>query len=440
MASQSLFAIIFRGASLALFARLVFTAAGFAITSITALWYGAEVVGVVATLTTVTTLLGLLANAGTSTSINTYITSPLAAGAPHAARRAYRKILSICLIGSGLCAAALVLAGSGWAERSLSGVAGMPPALLLVLAALSVPMRVVSEITTLAMRTLNHIFGFAALIILPALANLLVLGLGILLGQGPAAAVWGFFAGLGVAALLGLIWVGRRFDLAPTESAPASEPGMLSMLHHSFPMLISTIGAYVVTSSGLLILSYFATDAETGHFSVALRMATVTSLVLMSINSITTPIFAQLHAAGDTEQLVSVARRTSRLMFWATVPLIVTLVLFGRPLLSFAFGPEFESAYVPMLVILAGQLVNTVTGPSDFLMNMAGMQRNLRNIIAPAALIAVVIGVALVPFWGGIGAALAYGIALSGWNISSAIVLRRRFGLWIGYVPVLSGR
>nr|CAD6615851.1 polysaccharide biosynthesis protein [Rhizobium sp. TCK] len=438
MESNPLFAMIFRGASLTLISRLVFIVLSFGVTSITALYFGPEVVGVVATMTALATLLGIVANAGTSTSINSMLSPPFAAGATTASKLAYRRIITICLVGSGLMAAGLVLLGGGWAERSLSGVAGMSPELVLLFLALAVPLRVLSEITSLAMRTLDHIVGFAILIIMPALASLIVLMVAVAADVGPEAAVWAFCAGLGVAASAGLVWVARRFSAAPADSATMDVPDIPAMLRDSSPMLISTVGAYVVTSSGLLLVSYFATEGDAGLFSVALRLATVTSLVLTSINAITTPIFARLYAAGDMEELVTVARKTSQLMVWAVIPIILGLVMFGRPLLSIAFGPAFDDAYLPMLILLAGQLVNTATGPSDFLMNMTGMQRALRNIIVPAAATAVVLGVALVPIWGVVGAALAYGVSLTCWNVAAAIILRRRFGVWIVYLPLLS--
>lgn len=423
-----------------MFARLLFIAASFAVTSLTALWYGAQVVGIVATMTTFATLLGIIANAGTSTSVIRYVSGMLAEGATEAARITYRRTMRICLIGATVIGIVFVALGTGWAERTFEGVAGMTTTFILFLAALAVPLRVYSEMTSLVIRALDSVMGFATLIILPGLVNLAVVGVGIMLGIGPEAAIWGFLAGLSVASVVGLMWITKRFNALPksSSSATATAPSVTEILQFSFPMLLSTTGAYVVTASGVLLIASFGTASETGYFSVALRLATVSSLVLMSINAITTPIFARLYALGNIDELVSTARDTSRMMFWAVIPIILGLVVFGRSILSIAFGPEFEAAYVPMLLVLVGQLVNTATGPSDFLMNMSGMQRELRNIIVPAAVAAVALGLILVPLWGGVGAALTYGISMTCWNLASAILLRRRFGTWIAYLPFLT--
>lgn len=436
------------GASLALTARLVFTAASFAVTSITALRYGAETVGVIATLTTITTMLGIAANAGTSTSVTSYLAGMGAKGQEVAARRTYLRIMGIGLGGS-LVAAFVLAAGAPWLLRHmLTGLDGVAPLLLVAMAMVGVLLRVQSELSSFALRALGSVKGFSALVMLPAVVNLAILGAGIAAGLGPWVTLAGFVGGLAFGAVAGLAWNERLFGRRAAASASAagpepeteSGPGFQEILRFSFPMLLSTFGSYLVSGAGVLLMGVFASEAATGHFSVALKLATLTSLVLMSFNAITTPIFARLHAEGDRAALVATARQSARLMFWAVVPLIAGLAVAGPWLLQLAFGAGFKAAYVPMLVILGAQLVNAVTGPSDFLMNMTGLQRQLRNIILPAAAVSVVLGVLLIPVWGGIGAALAYGASLCAWNVAAAIVLRQHFGAWTGYLPIPSRR
>lgn len=431
------------GASLALAARLLFMVASFAVTSITALQYGAGAVGVIATLTTITTMLGVAANAGTTTSVTSYLAGMSAKGQEVAARRTYLRIIGIGLGGS-MVAAFVLAAGAPWLSRHLlTGLDGVAPLLLVAVAMVGVLLRVQSELSTFALRALGSVKGFSTLVMLPAVVNLAILGTGIAAGLGPWVTVAGFVGGLAFGAVAGLAWNERLFRRRAAASASAAgpkpeteaAPGLGAILHFSFPMMLSTFGSYVVSGAGVLLMAVFASEADTGHFSVALRLATLTSLVLMSFNAIATPIFARLHTEGDRAALVATARQSARVMFWAVVPLIVGLAVAGPWLLQLAFGPGFEAAYVPMLVILGAQLVNGVTGPSDFLMNMTGLERQLRNIIVPAAALSVVLGVLLIPVWGGIGAALAYGTSMCAWNIAAAIMLRRQFGAWTGYLP-----
>ncbi len=428
---------ILKGASLALLARGVFTIASFVVAMLTARAYGAEPVGVVATVTVLATLGGIIANVGTSSSVSYHVTAQLRVSTL-AAFRSYKRILGICLGGTLAVALGLALLSGRIIEWNFGGLGGHVPLLLMVITIAAVPLRLISEMTGLVMRALNHVPAYAVLTALPALANLALLGTGLALGGPWITAVWALIGGLAVGAVLGLVWVKHRFSQLADGKAEVPGPSTRQILSDSWPMLLSTIGAYVVTSTGVLIVSAMGTQAEAGQFAIALRIAAVTSLVLTSINSITTPIFARLHSAGEFAELVRFARQTSRLMVLVLVPIIALLAIFGQPILSNVFGSQFEAAYVPLLILLAGQLVNTATGPSDFLMNMTGKQTALRNIIVPAGALSVVLGVVLVPALGITGAALAYAVSLTAWNLSTAVYLRYRYGKWIAYVPFLT--
>lgn len=428
---------IVKGASLALLARIVFTATSFAVTSLTAWVYGATTVGMVASLTAVVTMGGIVANLGTSSSLTYHIGTQLETASLRSAKRSYHRIVVICLCGCAIVALGL-MALAAPIEAVFSGAMDTAPWLLLAIAVIGVPLRLFSELTGTALRAFEDIAGFAVLIVLPPILTLALLGLGIWAGAGPMTAIWALLGGYGLSAAIGFVWIERRLHSLSDDTPEAPSPGMPQIITHAFPMLISTLGAYVVTSIGLLLTPLLADHAATGQFAVALRLATTTSLVLMSINAMTTPIFARLHASGDQRAVVATAQRTSRLMFWAVVPMAVGLIAFGRPLIALAFGPDFAPAYTPMVIMLLGQLVNTITGPSDFLMNMAQMQKALRSIILPVAVFTTASSAVLIPMLGITGAALSYAISLTVWNLASAIYLRRRYGAWIAYLPGLT--
>jgi O-antigen/teichoic acid export membrane protein len=435
MHADTMLRSVIKGASTAFLARVLFTIASFAITSLTARAYGASTVGIVASLTTVMTLGGIVANLGTSSSVNFHIATQLHAASVLSARRSYHRIVGICLCGS-LLGGLVLLWFPALIDKILDGgIQGAAPMVLLGVAVIGIPLRLFSELTGLALRAFENIPGFAVLIVLPALLNLALLGSGVVMGAGPMAAVWALLGGLGASAMAGFVWVELHLRAMSDGKPETQSPSTHHILRHAFPMLFSTIGAYVVTSIGLLITPILADHTATGQLAIALRLATTTSFVLMSINAITTPMFARLHAAGDEAGLIRLARRTSRMMFWAVLPLIMGLIVFGRPVITLAFGPQFAPAYVPMVIMLLGQLVNTVTGPSEFLMNMAQMQKPLRNIILPSAVVAIITSLLLIPTLGITGAAIAYAISLTGWNLASAYYLRRRFGVWIAYIP-----
>jgi O-antigen/teichoic acid export membrane protein len=149
------------------------------------------------------------------------------------------------------------------------------------------------------------------------------------------------------------------------------------------------------------------------------------------------PKFSELYHTGRMDDLFHVARKSSKLIFWTTAPILITLVLFGRPLLGLFFGEDFTVAYVALIMLAIGQLVNSVCGSTGYFMNMTGHQNAFRNIMFCSALINITLSLALIPRFGMNGAAFAGMVSLASWNIYTLIYIRVKFGRTIGYVPLL---
>lgn len=431
---------LFGKSLVSLAARMMFVVVGFLTTWLTAAKYGASAVGTVATVTTLVTLGAIAANAGTSSSVSYYVPSQIHSASVRSARRSYRRVVGICLIGSVISGGVLALVGGLRARHGFLASTPQPAVVLLVISVVGIPLRLFSDLSGIVLRALDSIFGFAIIVMMPAVVTLVGLFAAIALGRDWMSAVWALIGGFAVTALVGTLWVGARFRALDDGTPETGSPAMREILRHSLPMLVSTVGAYIVTGSGVLVVSALGTQSDAGVYSVALRVATITSLVCTAVNSITTPVFARLHAAGSDRELVALARQASRLMALAVVPISIVLLLIGRSMLGWVFGEEFTDAYTSMAILLVGQMFNAFTGSSDFVLNMAGMQRQLRNIIAPAALLCVLLSIALVPLLGVVGAALAYTVSLIGWNFAAAVVLRRRYGEWLIYLPAMKRR
>ena len=150
---------------------------------------------------------------------------------------------------------------------------------------------------------------------------------------------------------------------------------------------------------------------------------------------IAAPKFAEYYYAGKMEDLFHVAHKSARLIFWATSPILVVLVFLGHPIMKFVFGTEFTVAYPAMLVLVAGQFVNAVSGSTGIFMNMTGRQAAFRNIMTASAVLNVLLCLALVPRFGTLGAACSGALCLVTWNLVTLYYIKSRHGIGIGYFP-----
>jgi O-antigen/teichoic acid export membrane protein len=93
------------------------------------------------------------------------------------------------------------------------------------------------------------------------------------------------------------------------------------------------------------------------------------------------------------------------------------------------FGPEFTSAKLPLLILMACQFARAVFGPSVPLLTVIGAQRQNAALVVAALVVLVVSNLVLAPLYGVLGAVIAIAAATLFWQIACAVVLDRLSGL-----------
>lgn len=175
-------------------------------------------------------------------------------------------------------------------------------------------------------------------------------------------------------------------------------------------------------------LGRYGSPADVAEFSVALRTATLTSLVLLSVNSDVSPKFAAHYRLGNMQALERTAQSATRLVILLTIPMMV-IFIGGAPLLMSMFGAEYVSGANLLIILVIGQFVNAATGAVTYVLVMTGHERVQRNVMLVAACVAVTLNVLLVPVWGAVGAAVATALTVSFSNLLSAYYVYKLLGI-----------
>lgn len=204
----------------------------------------------------------------------------------------------------------------------------------------------------------------------------------------------------------------------------------------SFPMFLTSSILMVIYYSDTLMLGIFSTEHEVGIYAISLKLALLTNFVLTSVNSIAAPKFSQLYHSGDLEQLGFVARQSTRIAFWATIPIILIYIVFGYKILEL-FGLEFTAGYHALLFLMIGQLVNVAAGSVGLFLDMTGHEKIFRNIVVTSGVINIVLNLILIPRYHINGAAIASMISIISWNVLAALYIKKKFGFSISYVPLI---
>lgn len=208
------------------------------------------------------------------------------------------------------------------------------------------------------------------------------------------------------------------------------------LMRTSYPMLVTGLAASLLVAMPVFFLDYYSTQAEVGVYSLAFRLASLVSIVLVVVNTIAAPKFAELFWAGKMVELQRVITQSASLMFWVACAFSIGLIAGGTYFLGL-FGEEFTSGYWMLVVLTVGQLVNAATGSVGILMNMSGMQGELRKVISIITLLCLVCCALLLPLSSNKSMLVALLITFfnASMNVYLAIRVYRRFQLKTYYTP-----
>ena len=198
----------------------------------------------------------------------------------------------------------------------------------------------------------------------------------------------------------------------------------------SLPILLVE-GFYLLLSyTDVLVLQQFRSSEEVGIYFAVVKTLALVSFIHYAMAATTAHRFAEYHALGDKARLSAYVTHAINWTFWPSLAATALLLALGKPLL-WLFGPQFVAGYDIMFIAAIGLLVRSAIGPVERLLNMLGHQHICALAYALAFVMNVALCVALVPRFGGHGAAAATSISLTFETLLLFWIVRRRLGLHV---------
>ncbi len=174
------------------------------------------------------------------------------------------------------------------------------------------------------------------------------------------------------------------------------------------PLIVASVGAFYVTSADKYFLRVFGGLADVGLYALAWRLASVMATV-----------FESFHMTWGADRFEIVKKQNAREFYnqvfrflGAALFLIGSgLALFANDLLQVMTDPKFYPAggLVPILVLAT--IIRVITGFCNFGIIYSERTRHIAEAMWIKALAATIGYVALIPYWGPVGAAIAVTIA-----------------------------
>jgi O-antigen/teichoic acid export membrane protein len=196
----------------------------------------------------------------------------------------------------------------------------------------------------------------------------------------------------------------------------------------SLPILLVESFYLLLSYTDVLVLQQFRSSEEVGVYFAVVKTLALVSFIHYAMSATTAHRFAEYHALGDKPRLSAYVAHAIKWTFWPSLAATVLLLALGKPLL-WLFGSQFVTGYDIMFIAAIGLVVRSAIGPVERLLNMLGHQHICALAYALAFVMNVVLCVALVPRFGGHGAAAATSLSLTFETVLLFWIVRRRLGL-----------
>ncbi len=197
-------------------------------------------------------------------------------------------------------------------------------------------------------------------------------------------------------------------------------------------MFASRLAFIVLDSADVLIVGALLSRADVAAYAIATRVAVLGRIIVSGVQSVAAAHLAEAAAASDWSASQRIVDRSLRVCALPSVALTALTALFAGLVVD-VFGEGYGAAVTLLRILLIGNLINSVTGPSGYVVSLSGLEGIYAVVMwtaAGATIVFVPLGCVIC---GAAGAAWAVTFVITGWNVALLVIARRRLGIrcWI---------
>ena len=168
--------------------------------------------------------------------------------------------------------------------------------------------------------------------------------------------------------------------------------------------LIGTVIDSAALNADTIFIGLMVDAESAGVYFNAFRTAGLLTLFMFAITLVVAPMVSRHYHAGEMRSAQAITALCAWAGFVFSLAVFGGYVFFGTTVLGL-FGAHTESGYWVLILLSVGLLFDAATGPSRIVMMMTGHERAYVRIFGGIMLMGLAVEIAVIPFWGPVGAA-----------------------------------
>ena len=262
-------------------------------------------------------------------------------------------------------------------------------------------------------------------------SRIIIQVIAVYLGFEIAGLAGGFVAGLFIAAIIELRFLGLHF-------VRFGRKHIRNLLAFSFWLFLTSSGVILYSYSDIIMIGYYMDNADVCVYKLVFQF---TALAVIATNALRATLWPKVSYWGKIGEMGYVEQSLSRALIYSlllAVPVLIGGILLGDKLLFFFYRIEPGGGYVVLVILLVVQIINVFQ--FFFLMYLGALdhQKDSFRVTAVAVTANIILNLLLIPMIGIIGAAVATFVTMLLNAVLGRLILSRIMIIQVDYNSILN--
>jgi len=142
------------------------------------------------------------------------------------------------------------------------------------------------------------------------------------------------------------------------------------ILKVALPLLFARASAMIANSTDIIMIGWLLTAKDVGLYSVAAKIAIVSTIYLQVTNSVIAPKVASMYNENKIKEMEKMIQKVTKYLTIIASLFFIFIFLFGNLVLSI-WGGEFINSYSVLIILSLGNLVNISAGAVGLILTCA---------------------------------------------------------------------
>jgi len=214
--------------------------------------------------------------------------------------------------------------------------------------------------------------------------------------------------------------------LCEQASSLSPERNVWALMRQAMPVWASSIITGTARNRDVILLGLLLDPTLVGGYFVASRIANALNLASVAANSVSGNIIAEAHYEGKHGGLALNVQKITTLTSVLTIAGALVILPLSGYILS-TFGSSYITALPELVILVLTTVVAASLGPVHYILSLTGKETLDLFIVSICAVLALIIQVILILFFGGVGAAIGTACTVLLPRTCAYIVVRRHY-------------